>query len=144
MKKIMLCINMSSYNIDLLMDRVQSLNLNDQDELHLVSGIRTQVYADNFLINTYPKEEDHDNISKEVEALLSQISTKLNTKAIIKTKCLISISPKDALKEYSDKNSIQHMLVTVRKKGKVEKLFNSSFADYMLRNANMDLTIYRE
>lgn len=140
--KVLVSIDLKNFNSNQISHYIENSQFKEGDEIHFVHTFRVNVYADNFLVATYPLEKDEPEIKKTVIQSLEQIVSNLpNTKAKYICDCLFSISPKEAMVKYADDNEMDQTLVLTRKK---HGMFSSSFAQYVLSHGHNDLTILRE
>jgi nucleotide-binding universal stress UspA family protein len=145
MSKKMICVDLNDASINHYKETLKSWNWDTTQELHLVHGFQLQIYADTFFFNSYPLEDQYDQIEESVNQVLSQLASELDFGKDLKifTKCIISSSPKKALADYAQEQSIDEMIISTRGKHGIEALFSSSFAEYMIRYAPCELRIIR-
>lgn len=140
--KTLVSIDLKNFNINQIKTYLENTNFNEGDEIHFVHAFRVNVYADNFLVATYPLEKDEPEIKATVIKSLEQLIADLpSTKAKYVCYCMFSISPKEAIVKYADDHKMDKTLVTTRKK---HGLFSSSFAEYVLTHGHNDLVVLRE
>lgn len=147
MSKLMICVDITDESINAYKNQLKDFDWNRWDEVHLVHGFETQVYADTFYFASYPLEGQMGDIEKSVSDLLLGLSNEIiaeDYKGKVFGKCLFASSAKVALKEYAEENKIDEMIIETRGKHGIAALFSSSFAEYMVGHAPCRLMILRE
>jgi nucleotide-binding universal stress UspA family protein len=140
--KTLICVELSNFKHDLLKKKINEFNLIDSDELHFVHAFRINVYADNFLISSYPTEDEQPKIKESVLSALGSFTNDFDTgNAKIVSDCLFSVSPKEAIVKYIEENKIDKIVVVTRKK---HNLFSSSFTEYLLSHTEAEIVVLRE
>lgn len=147
MKKLMICVDVTDESINSYKRQLKEFNWQGWDEIHLVHGFETQVYADTFYFASYPLESQMDDIEKSVEGILSGLAKEVmpeDYSANVIAKCIFSNSSRVSLKEYAEDNKIDEMIIETRGKHGIASLFSSSFAEYMVEHAPCRLMILRD
>ncbi len=146
MKNIMVCVDLKEQSITPYKEFLNQLNTSEVKQIFFVTGFQRQIYADNFYFTTFPTKDEDEKIINEINMFLKEFSLQVLPPALgleIKTKCLISSSPKQAVAEFSKEKNISDAVIVTRSLHGVEGLFASSFSEYMLRHTNCSLTILR-
>ena len=147
MKKLMICIDLTDYSLDVFRKALKDWDWGAYSEVHFVHAFRKKVFADNFYFTTFPHKEEEMDIMKSVEDVLANSASQIipkdhNLKRVYK--CLMTLAPKEEIKDYAKKNGIDMMLIGTKEKNGIEGFFASSFAEYMVSHAHCALTIVRQ
>ena len=127
MKKLMICVDLTEKSVDLIKNKVSSLELSSFDEITIAHGFELKVYADNFHFATYPREDNFEEIQESVTTSLNDLVKAALPKELqgaVKTTCMISMSPKASLCEYAKENGIDRMVIATRGKYGIAGLFS--------------------
>lgn len=146
MSKVMFCIDLNEHSFNRMLAEVKGMGTSNITELYLVHGFTQQLFADNFLISSFPAQDQYDEVKKSVIQFLGDFEDKLPesfSKVKIIKECVIAPNPKAALTEYAKLKGIDIMYIVTRGVHGVATLFNSSFAEYMIRHAHCELRILR-
>ncbi|MBT3583954.1 MAG: universal stress protein [Halobacteriovoraceae bacterium] len=142
MKKIVICTNLdpaSTKAIESLVDQ----DLLKDSQVELLHCFETQIYTGEYFINYYPTEEQYPAIEGEVLEILAPLDKKLSSIASVNSKCIFSTNPKEEVKEFLNREKPDLLIVATRGVTGFAGLFNSSFADYMLRHSPCDVLVLR-
>ena len=145
MKSLMVCVNLENDSVNGLKEKLAKINWHEIKDVHFVHGFQTQYYSDNFNITTYPSLTDQENIKAAVIETLETFQKEIfqgQTPQVI-NQCLISSKPKADMVDYAHKNKIDEMIIATKVKSGFERLFSSSFSEYMLRHADCSIHIIR-
>ena len=95
--KILVCVDVQNMHLNEMKNAISELKLSADDAIHLVHIFRRNVYADNFLVATYPLEKDEPGIKESVIKSLEDLTSNLpQVSAKYQCECLFSISPKES------------------------------------------------
>ena len=140
--KTLVCVELYNFKHDLLKEKLTEFNLASSNEIHFVHSFRINVYADNFLVSSYPTEDEQPKIKESVLSAINNFTGDFETgEAKIVVDCLFSVSPKEAIVKYVEENNISKIVVVTRKK---HNLFSSSFTEYLLSHTSAELVVLRE
>lgn len=138
---ILICVDLQNIHLKEMKNAINELTVDSQDKIHLVHVFRRNVYADNFIIATYPLEKEEPAIKESVIKSLQDIASELPQKgAQYICDCQFSVSPKEQMIKYIEDSKIDKTIVMTRKK---HGFFQSSFAQYILNHSECDLNFIR-
>jgi nucleotide-binding universal stress UspA family protein len=140
--KTLVSVELSNFKHDIIKERINEMSFSQNDEIHFVHAFRINVYADNFLVSSYPTEDEQPKIKESVLTAINTLTSDISGgDAKIVEDCLFSVSPKEAMVKYIEENAIDRVVVVTRKK---HNLFTSSFAEYLLSHCKAELIVLRE
>ena len=140
--KILLPIDMSNPNLNVLKNKLSTIKLSSNDEVCLIHIFRINAYSDNFSLTTYPTQDDIPHIEDAVIKGLTEYSKEIvPTEVKLSMKCDFSVSPKEACAKYANDNGFDQIIIVTREK---HSFFSSSFAQYLITNTNAELAILRK
>ncbi len=146
MRKLLICVDLQDQSTHPYQEYFKTTKLDNIDEIYIVHAFQKQIYADNFMVTTYPPTDEYDKIKSTAENFLKEIAKGMIPEQLItKTKfeCLLTHTPQKDLVEYADKMQASEMIISTRGLHGIEGLFASSFAEYMIRHAHCPLTVLR-
>lgn len=120
-----------------------NLKYEDEDSVHLVHGFQIRTYTDLFYVSTMPGLEQYDTIRDSVIGILNNIKDVIHAKnknVNVIEECLFSAFVKKEMLEYAEDKNMNKIIIFTRDK---HGFFDSSFAQYMLKNSKSDLEIIR-
>lgn len=125
-------------------DELKELKFNSDSEIHLVYVF--QEIGFNFAIDAYsmayPLVNDRLEIEKSVNGALKDLVKEIFPKDLkVHTHCLFSENQKEKLCDVSDELKADVVILAARKR---HGIFESSFAQYMLKHSERNLLILKD
>lgn len=125
-------------------DELKDLKFNSASEIHLVYVF--QEIGFNFAIDAYsmayPLADDRLEIEKSVNGALKELAKEVFPKDIkVHTHCLFSENQKEKLCDVADELKADVVVLAARKR---HGIFESSFAQYMLKHSDRNLLILKD
>lgn len=144
--KVLICVNLKNSCLSSFKSFFEKSGWDNINEVHFIHGFEMHIYADNFLVTRYPMKDDVDAIRTSVVTALEDISDELVKSDRVKVfhHCIVSENIKSDIVDYADENRIDEIVAVTHKKGLLEGIFSSSFAEYLVRHAHCAVTILRD
>ena len=146
MRRLLICVDLQDQSTLPYKDYFNTTRLDNIEEITLIHAFQKQIYADNFMVTTYPPTDEYEKIQKTAENFLNELAKAMIPEGLqekVKTECILTHTPQKDLVEYADKNKMTELVISTRGLHGIEGLFASSFAEYMIRHAHCPLTILR-
>ena len=134
LKKILVCCDLSSTTRSLY-PYAEMLSQHFDAELHIVHALQTPVKEDLIDPSTAPYAEVQDKLQFQLlEKLRGRMPMTFQDKPGVAT-AVIPGNPSDSLQEYAIEHDIDLILVGVRPRGSIQKIFIGSTTESLIRNA---------
>lgn len=146
MRKLLICVDLQDQSTQPYKEYFQATRLDNIDEIYIIHAFQKQIYADNFMVTTYPPTDEYDKIKKTAENFLKELAKGMIPEELISKvnyECLLTHTPQKDLVDYADNKKVTEMIISTRGLHGIEGLFASSFAEYMIRHAHCPLTVLR-
>ncbi len=92
----------------------------------------------------YPSEKERSEIKETVENLMREmVSSKLGDASHCDFICLFSENPKEEATNFLKQKSFNTVICSTKEKGNLEKIFISSFTEYMVKHSPFDVLVLR-
>lgn len=143
MKKIMICVDIEKDSLESIEKGCEKLEFDAGDHVYLVHGFQIRTYTDLFYVTTMPGKDQYDIIKESVVGILDGIKKTIlskNKEVKVTEECLFSSLIKREILEYAQGEDMNKIIIFTRDK---HGFFDSSFAQYMLKNSKFDLEIIR-
>ncbi len=146
MRKLLVCIDLKNENEASLKKYFERIKSELIEEVHFIHAYQTQVYADNFNVTTYPDHDEFEKFKGDIEGVLKSPCKDTLPKDLIKnsmTNVFLSPSPKVDIYKYAKMKDVDEIIIITRGLHGLEGIFHSSFADFMMKHSQCELTILR-
>ena len=147
-KKFLVCVDLSLESFDLMKGKIKQLSWEVGSEVVFCHVFPRKVYADNFLLSSYPSKEEEVGIEEAVHQVLRELGNDVFEESSSKsikwsTVCLIAINKKKALADYTFEKDIDEVYVGTSNRSGMSELFTSSLAEYLVGHTACDLRVFK-
>lgn len=143
-KKVVIAVDLNEASLKTL-SQINDFNFPEDSEIHLVHVFELNFFSFDFMPNLQPTPENYFLIEKAIEERLVKIKKQLgldkHNKVVLK--CLISGNAKQDFLAYADRNGATLIIAASQEKEGFQKLFESSFINFLNRFSMTNLIILR-
>ncbi len=121
--------------------KMHALDSKNLTFLHVFKEVRYPYIIPPYI---YPTEKEREGIKETVENLMrSMVEAKFGSASNCDFICLFGENPKEEAANFLKQKSFNSVICATKEKGNLEKIFISSFTEYMVKHSPSDVLVLR-
>ncbi len=128
--------------------KLRHSNLLVDAEVHLVHIFPTSTHYMDMVPFVFPAENQRQEIVTSIKKILNGLKVDIlagtHELTLAEVECLFDSNPKEKMCDYLKGINADLVITSTKKMGAIERLFHSSFTEYMLKFAPCELLVLRD